>query len=457
MSNQTAMVDPTVLARVQHHLQGLKKTADGSLLYGLIERGLNRYGSHGQIERAFIDFVNGLLRKYAQDPNADPVTRFKARVIQQRLMLQFAPAYAPATDERTAGAADGAETTPESLYAKQPSPLPAAPMQAAVATRAETAPSLSREMAGAKTGATKTVLTDVAAVPVARPTATEPAASVSAEDTSASATAVGPALATLRRGLAADVVGSLAHDRDLGRLLEQNRGLLKRIGEPGLSGGDLKDIESLLLTGIEQLIDGHQQLGANLQRASEYLKLIQTDRQQLQRQLHRARSESLIDDLTGLPNRAALVRSLTAEIGRARRYGTPLTVALIDIDGFAQIDADLGRDASEQVLLAYSDRLLSQFRAYDIVSRYGYDAFAILFPNTDAAGAQRALEKLRAQAATTRIALGGKTQTLPSFCAVVAPYLGNEKPAALLRRADQSLAQRLAQGRTPPIHILLSA
>lgn len=429
MNIQTAMVDPGVMARVQHHLEGLKKTSDGTLLYGLIERGLHRYGSQGQIESAFIGFVNGLLRKYAQDPKSDPVTRFKARVIQQRLNLQFAPTQAPVVAAAASAPAvqTDAAATPASTLALGEIPLagdttvPAASVGQLAAT--------------------------IASLPDAPAMAPAPVAASSAAAASNDSTRASAAYATLLA----------PHDRGLDRLLERNRGLLERIGEQGLSGDDLKDIEGMLLTGIEQLIDGHQQLGANLQRASEYLKIIQTDRQQLQRQLHQARSHSLVDDVTGLPNRAALMRSLTAEIGRARRYGTPLTVALLDIDGFAHIESALGTDASEQVLLAYSDQLLSQFRAYDIVSRYGYDAFAILFPNTDAAGAQRALEKLRAQAATTRIALGGKTQTLPSFCAVVAPYLGNEKPAALLRRADQSLAERLAQGRTPPIHILLSA
>lgn len=435
------MVDPTVLARVQQHLQGLKKTADGALLYGLIERGLLRYGSRGQIEHAFIAFVNGLLRKYAQDPKADPVTRFKARVIQQRLNLQFAPTEAPPApgDRGTSPTVSVAPSPIDDLAAD-----PSLPVQIPAATTAHV------KADQPEVPFTDTARTEVSGAAVAVADAPSPVVPTTSP-------ADAPTFGALQRGLAADVVGSIARDGGFDRLLEHNRDLLKRIGEQGLNGGDLKDIEGMLLTGIEQLIDGHQQLGANLQRASEYLKIIQTDRQQLQRQLHQARSQSLVDEVTGLPNRAALMRSLTAEIGRARRYGTPLTVALLDIDGFARIESELGRDASEQVLLAYSDQLLSQFRAYDIVSRYGYDAFAILFPNTDAAGAQRALEKLRVQAAATRIALGGKTQTLPSFCAVVAPYLSNEKPAALLRRTDQSLAQRLAQGRTPPIHILLSA
>lgn len=429
MDSQEPMVDPTILARVQQHLEGLKKTPDGVLLYGLIERGLHRYGSKGHIERAFITFLNSLLRKYSQDPNADPATRFKARVIQQRLVLQLAPA----------------DSAPVGTEDKLPEPAPVD-----VAMRS---PSVEQQPAP-----TDVAVPDVSDLP-------EPiVAAADTTDTFAPTEATLPAshaalssLNTLGRDLAANVVESVTHDRQFEQLIARNRGLLNRIGHQGIDQGDLKDIEGMLLAGIEQLVDGHQQLGANLQRASEYLKIIQTDRQHLQRQLHQARSHSLIDDVTGLPNRAAMMRSLTAEIGRARRYATPLTVALLDIDNFAEIEAKFGAEASERVLLAYSDHLLSQFRAYDIVSRYGYDAFAIVFPNTDAAGAQRALEKLRAQAATTRVDLQSKGQPLPSFCAVVAPYAGSEKPAALLRRADQALAQRVALGRTPPIQVLLSA
>lgn len=430
MDSQEPMVDPTILARVQQHLEGLKKTPDGVVLYGLIERGLHRYGSKGHIERAFITFLNSLLRKYSQDPKADPATRFKARVIQQRLVLQLAP-----TD---AAPIRGDDTLPE-----EPAPVDAlmrSPSLEPPARADGPAPHLNN-LRESSADAADTI--DAFASPTE---ATLPASHAALSSLNA-----------LGRDLAANVVESVTHDRQFEELIARNRGLLNRIGHQGIDQGDLKDIEGMLLTGIEQLIDGHQQLGANLQRASEYLKIIQTDRQHLQRQLHQARSHSLIDDVTGLPNRAAMMRSLTAEIGRARRYATPLTVALLDIDNFADIEAKFGADASERVLLAYSDHLLSQFRAYDIVSRYGYDAFAIVFPNTDANGAQRALEKLRAQAAATRVDLQSKGQPLPSFCAVVAPYAGNEKPAALLRRADEALAQRAALGRTPPIQVLLSA
>jgi diguanylate cyclase (GGDEF)-like protein len=70
--------------QIRRHLEGLKRTPDGSFLYGLIERGLRRYGT-GDLERAFVAFLHALLARYVRSPAGDAATRFKARIILQYL------------------------------------------------------------------------------------------------------------------------------------------------------------------------------------------------------------------------------------------------------------------------------------------------------------------------------------------------------------------------------------
>ena len=388
-------VDPAIIEGVQQHLQALKKTPDGVLLFSLIERGLQRYGAQGRIEYAFLTFVNSLLRKYVHDPKSDPVTRFKAKLIQSRLSM-----YSPTA------------------------PAHAEPVSSAVVAPIATPP----------------VVTPVVAEPVA------PAMTAAPPVTEAPAPAneaVVEGLAQLEQSLAKDVADTLTHNEGLDRLLQRNMAVFEQMGDKN----NLNDIQTLLFTGLEQLIQGHQQLGANLQRASDYLKIIQTDRDQLQRQLRHARKFSLVDEPTGLPNRTAMVRQLTSEIGRAKRHGGGVALALIAIDEFESFKRRHGDEIVGRVLSAYGTEVFSVFRAYDVAARYGEDSFAVVFPNTDVAGALRAVEKALLQANNSRLSLRSGELPLPSFSAVIAAHIANEKAATLLRRTDEALTRLTQSGR----------
>ena len=81
------------------------------------------------------------------------------------------------------------------------------------------------------------------------------------------------------------------------------------------------------------------------------------------------------DPLTGLPNRPAFEKALPIEISRAVRQGTTLAVALMDIDNFGDVNADLGYRKANEVLLDVSSRLALEFRNYDLLARWGGDEF----------------------------------------------------------------------------------
>ncbi len=88
MAGTDTSTDPSLLKSLKHHLEGLKRTEHGLILYNQIQRGLQKYGHEdGRIELVFVTFLHGLLGKYATSPACDPATRVKARLIQQRLML----------------------------------------------------------------------------------------------------------------------------------------------------------------------------------------------------------------------------------------------------------------------------------------------------------------------------------------------------------------------------------
>lgn len=101
------------------------------------------------------------------------------------------------------------------------------------------------------------------------------------------------------------------------------------------------------------------------------------------------------DGLTGLYNHAALQEQAERELTRSKRRGDPLTLAMIDLDCFKQINDTYGHPVGDQVLRAAARLLQRRLRNVDVVGRYGGEEFAVLLPATDADAAARVLDEIR--------------------------------------------------------------
>jgi diguanylate cyclase (GGDEF)-like protein len=102
------------------------------------------------------------------------------------------------------------------------------------------------------------------------------------------------------------------------------------------------------------------------------------------------------DALTALPNRRAFEERLPVELARANRYGRPLALCLLDLDGFKGVNDRLGHPAGDEVLRAVA-RVLDESRVVDDCFRIGGDEFAILMPETSAEEARVAGERIAAE------------------------------------------------------------
>lgn len=113
------------------------------------------------------------------------------------------------------------------------------------------------------------------------------------------------------------------------------------------------------------------------------------------RELQAARGLARLDELTGLYNRFSMESMLTDEIGRARRYGRPLSVAMIDLDWFEQINERSGHHIGDRVLHEVSRLIASELRASDRPTRHGGDELCLILPETDGVQALALSERLR--------------------------------------------------------------
>ncbi len=104
---------------------------------------------------------------------------------------------------------------------------------------------------------------------------------------------------------------------------------------------------------------------------------------------------STTDELTGLHNRKYLQERLDAEISRARRYKTPLSCLLFDIDFFKVVNDMYGYEWGDVLLRNMSDKLKQMIRKEDVLTRYGDEEFIVILPNTSEDNAFLFAERFR--------------------------------------------------------------
>ena len=170
-----------------------------------------------------------------------------------------------------------------------------------------------------------------------------------------------------------------------------------------------------------------------------------TERKLLEEELRR---QAHVDYLTGIYNRRHFMERAEQELSRAHRYAKPLSMLMLDIDHFKQINDRHGHKVGDTVLKAVADLSQATFRDVDIVGRLGGEEFAALLPETDQPAALEAAARLRATIANARIPLPGAPPVSFSVSIGVSSMDSPEDNIdALLQRADKALYKAKDSGR----------
>ncbi|MBK6696160.1 MAG: diguanylate cyclase [Myxococcales bacterium] len=152
------------------------------------------------------------------------------------------------------------------------------------------------------------------------------------------------------------------------------------------------------------------------------------------------------DSLTGLLNRRAFVEVVARDVSLAHRHSSPLSLLLLDLDHFKQVNDVYGHAVGDLVLSTTAGALAQTVRKSDLVARWGGEEFVVALSHTAASGARVMAERLRRQIADRAIALPDRTFNVTSSIGVAS--LGpNEDLDGLLVRADRAMYQAKSKGR----------
>lgn len=149
------------------------------------------------------------------------------------------------------------------------------------------------------------------------------------------------------------------------------------------------------------------------------------------------------DSLTGIANRREFSAILAREVDRAKRYGTPMSLAMYDLDYFKRVNDTFGHDVGDYVLQTVTRLVKENIRANDVVARWGGEEFMVLMPQSDVQAARNASEKLRLAIAAHHF---DKVGSLTASFGVAA-FEPQDDLNSLLKRVDDAVYRAKEQGR----------
>jgi diguanylate cyclase (GGDEF)-like protein len=192
--------------------------------------------------------------------------------------------------------------------------------------------------------------------------------------------------------------------------------------------------------------------------AVDYLQKPFSDRElraRVERTLRLARSQTALralaqtDPLTGLANMRAFRARLEDEVKRARRYRTPLTCVMADMDQLKPVNDQLGHTAGDRAIAGVASVIRAELRETDFGARYGGDEFVLLLPHTGTDEGRVLAERICARLRETVLEVGGRRVPIgASFGVACLPDGSGEGAAeALVRAADAALYRAKHAGR----------
>jgi diguanylate cyclase (GGDEF)-like protein len=178
---------------------------------------------------------------------------------------------------------------------------------------------------------------------------------------------------------------------DIGRTLARIAGLMaQQTPLPGLPRR--RDEVGTLMTSFDKMLATIEQQAAEI---NTYANRLDAAYKELESTNARLKETSFKDEVTGLYNRRFFSLRLEEELSRYRRFNHPVSVVLLDLDGFKGVNDEYGHTVGDDTLRDVAQILMKHSRGINVVSRYGGDEFAVLLVETSKAGARLYADRIR--------------------------------------------------------------
>jgi len=168
--------------------------------------------------------------------------------------------------------------------------------------------------------------------------------------------------------------------------------------------------------------------------------------EELNKSVEEAREQAFKDALTGLNNRNAFDTKLKQEYLRWDRYGFPMSLIVLDIDFFKNVNDTYGHLAGDKVLQVIGRLMKTATREVDFAARYGGEEFVVLLPETDTKSAYKVAEKIR-KMVEKKPFHSGDSQVTVTISAGIASFVKGDKRKDPFARADDALYRAKREGR----------
>lgn len=229
------------------------------------------------------------------------------------------------------------------------------------------------------------------------------------------------------------------------------------IKNAAMSAKELSTLQShtgiLLDRLMVQLVDYKRQDDALQKQANEQIEImarklqdLETETETLRTKLKIEHDRALSDSLTGLPNRLAYNTRIELEYNRWKRYKTPLSLAIWDIDHFKRINDTYGHKAGDKTLTLVGQLLSTNCRQTDFAARYGGEEFVMLMPSTRAEQAMEMAENIRKMIQGCGFNFNGEDIKL-TLCCGISDFKEGDMLDDVFVRADQALYYCKQSGR----------
>jgi len=160
---------------------------------------------------------------------------------------------------------------------------------------------------------------------------------------------------------------------------------------------------------------------------------------------------AVTDGLTGISNRQSVEKSLQIEFERSKRYNSPLSLILLDVDHFKDVNDTYGHQKGDEILIAFAALLKKACRANDIAARYGGEEFLMILPQSNAQGAFKIAERVREEMMKISFTGNESNFAVTVSCGVAEFNKDYESINKLITVADRALYEAKNGGRNKTI------